>query len=140
MGLTFRASSGFSRTPPLGVRVVPTEDTLDADKDGDTTELVPERDLQGLPVYTADYGSVGNLLEGRYPRFVRLDMRFNWRPHGLRSRWLFYLEFINVTNRENVGRYEATLRPDASSDRPKIEETPTAALPFLPTFGVRFRF
>ena len=67
-------------------------------------------------------------------------MRLNWRPHGLKSRWLFYLEFINVTNRENVGRYEATLRPDPASDRPRIEEAPTAALPFLPTFGVRFRF
>lgn len=140
IGLTFRASSGFARTAPLGVRVVPTEDTLDADKDGNTTELVPERDSQGLPVYTADYGSVGNLLNARYPRFVRLDMRVNWRPRGLKSRWLFYLEFINVTNRENVGRYEATLRPNAASDRPRIEETPTAALPFLPTFGVRFRF
>ncbi|MBX7185584.1 MAG: TonB-dependent receptor [Vicinamibacteria bacterium] len=140
IGITFRASSGFARTAPLGVRVVPTEDTLDADKDGNTSELVPERDSQGLPVYTADYGSVGNLLNARYPRFVRLDMRVNWRPRGLKSRWLFYLEFINVTNRENVGRYEATLRPNAASDRPRIEETPTAALPFLPTFGVRFRF
>lgn len=140
IGLTFRASSGFARTAPLGVRVVPTEDTLDSDQDGNATELIPERDLQGLPVYTANYGSVGNLLQGQYPGFARLDMRVNWRPHGLKSRWLFYLEFINVTNRENVGRYEATLRPDAASDRPRIEETPTAALPFLPTFGVRFRF
>lgn len=140
IGITLRASSGFPRTAPLGVRVVPTEDTLDADKDGNTTELVPERDAQGLPVYTADYGSVGNLLRAQYPWFARLDMRVNWKPRGLRSRWLFYLEFINVTNRENVGRYEATLRPVATSDKPRIEETPAAALPFLPTFGVRFRF
>lgn len=140
IGLTLRASSGFPRTAPLGVRVVPTEDTLDADKDGNTTELVPERDARGLPVYTADYGSVGNLLNARYPLFARLDMRINWKPHGLKSRWLFYLEFINLTNRENVGRYEATLKPVATSDQPRIEETPAAALPFLPTFGVRFRF
>ena len=140
IGFTLRASSGFPRTAPIGVRVVPTEDTLDADKDGNTTELIPERDAHGLPVYTADYGSVGNLLRTQYPRFVRLDMRVNWKPHGLKSRWLFYLEFINVTNRENVGRYEATLRPVATSDRPRIEEIPAAALPFLPTFGVRFRF
>ena len=53
---------------------------------------------------------------------------------------IFYLEFINLTNRENVGRYEATLKPVATSDQPRIEETPAAALPFLPTFGVRFRF
>jgi hypothetical protein len=140
LSFTVRASSGFPRTEPLGVRVVPTEDVLDADKDGNTTELVPERDTLGLPVYTANYGSVSNLLNGRYPWFSRLDLRMNWRPHGLKSRWLFYLEFINVTNRENVGRYDATLRPSAAGSQPVIMEEPAGGLPFLPTFGVRFRF
>jgi len=140
MGFTFRTSTGFPRTAPLGVRVVPVEDALDADHDGNTTELVPERDSLGLPVYTANYGSVANLLGARYPRFTRLDLRFNWRPHGLRSRWLFYLEFINATNRKNVGQYEANLRPVPGAIQPRIEENPTGALPFLPTFGVRFRF
>jgi len=140
LSFTLRASSGFPRTAPIGVRVVPTADVDDADKDGNTTELVPERDALGLPVYTANYGSVSNLLNQRYPWFARLDLRFNWRPHGLRSRWLFYLEFINVTNRENVGRYEASLRPVTTSAQPIVQETPAGALPFLPTFGVRFRF
>jgi len=47
---------------------------------------------------------------------------------------------INATNRKNVGRYEAELRPVAGADRPTIEETPGGTIPFLPTFGVRFRF
>ncbi len=140
LSFTVRASSGFPRTAPLGVRVVPTADTLDVDRDGNTTELIPERDSLGLPVYTADYGSVSNLLNGRYPWFSRIDLRFNWKPHGIKSRWLFYLEFINVTNRQNVGRYDAKLRPSTVSNQPTIVEEPTAALPFLPTFGVRFRF
>jgi outer membrane receptor protein involved in Fe transport len=140
LGFTLRASSGFPRTKPIGVRVVPVEDTLDADKDGNRGELIPERDTLGLPVYTADFGSVENLLQGKYPRFTRLDLRFNWRPRGDASRWLFYLEFINVTNRENVGRYEAKLRPAGTGDRPMVREEAAAALPFLPTFGVRFRF
>lgn len=140
LGFTLRASSGFPRTAPIGVRVVPMTDALDADRDGNTTELVPERDSLGLPVYTADFGSVTNLLRSRYPRFTRLDLRLNWRPRGRASRWLFYLEFINATNRENVGRYEAKLRPVTGGDQPTIEESPAAALPFLPTFGVRFRF
>jgi hypothetical protein len=139
-GFTLRASSGFPRTQPIGVRVVPTADTLDVDKDGNTTELVPERDTLGLPVYTADYGSVSNLLNGRYPWFTRLDLRLNWRPHGLASRWLFYLEFINATNRKNVGRYEAKLIPSAAGSQPTFREEPGGSLPFLPTFGVRFRF
>ena len=140
VGFTVRASSGFPRTKPLGVRVVPVEDLLDADRDGNLTELVPERDDAGLPVYTADFGSAANLLNARYPWFARLDLRLNWRPHGEGSRWLFYLEFINATNRKNVSQYEATLRSTTRSDRPTIEEVPMNGLPFLPTFGIRFRF
>ncbi len=140
VAFTVRAASGFPRTKPLGVRVVPTEDLLDLDQDGNRTELIPERDAAFRPVYVADYGSVTNLLQARYPWFARLDLRVNWRPHGDRSRWLFYLEFINATNRQNVGRYEATLTPTVGGVQPSIEETAAAALPFLPTFGVRLRF
>ena len=140
IGFTLRASSGFPRTRATGVRVVPVADALDADRDGNVTELVPQRDSTGLPVYTADFGSVTNLLLARYPRFTRLDLRVNWRPRGAASRWLFYLEFINATNRKNVGQYETSLRPVTGSDRPRIEEEAGGALPFLPTFGVRFRF
>lgn len=140
VSFTLRASSGFPRTKPIGVRVAPVQDSLDADGDGNTMEWIPQRDSTGLLVYTADYGSITNLLGDRYPLFARLDLRVNWRPHGARSRWLFYLEFINATNRQNVGQYEATLRAAPGAERPVIEETPSAALPFLPTFGVRFRF
>lgn len=140
IGFTLRVASGFPRTRATSVRVVPIEDTLDRDGDGNKTELVPERDPSGLPVYTADFGPVTNLLQARYPRFTRLDLRLNWRPRGDRSRWLFYLEFINATNRTNVGQYETKLRPTSGGDRPAIEEEPSGALPFLPTFGVRFRF
>jgi len=140
IGFTLRASSGFPRTRALAVRVVPTEDTLDDDRDGNVTELVPQRDAVGLPVFTADFGPVTNLLRARYPRFTRLDLRVNWRPRGSASRWLFYLEFINATNRTNVGQYETNLRRVAGSDRPRVEEEAAGALPFLPTFGVRFRF
>ena len=76
---TFCAASGFPRTESLGLRVVPIADTLDADKDGNTTELVPQRDATGLPVYTADFGSVSNLLRARFPVFAPLDLRLNWK-------------------------------------------------------------
>lgn len=140
ISFTLRAASGFPRTKPVGVRVAPVQDSLDQDGDGNTTEWIPQRDDAGFLVYTADYGSITNLLRDRYPLFARLDLRVNWRPRGERSRWLFYLEFINATNRENVGQYEATLRAAPGAETPVIEETPSAALPFLPTFGVRFRF
>lgn len=95
-------ASGFPRTQAIRVRVVPIEDAADADGDGNRSELVPERDPRDC-VYTADFGPVTNLLQARYPRFTRLDLRLNWRPRGGRSRWLFYLEFINATNRANSG-------------------------------------
>ena len=50
------------------------------------------------------------------------------------------LEFINATNRQNVGQYETSLRSVTGADRPRVEEQESGALPFLPTFGVRFRF
>jgi hypothetical protein len=140
VGFTLRAASGFPRTKPIGSRVVATEDTFDDDRDGNRIELVPERDALGLVVYTANFGPVSNLLRARYPVFARLDLRVNWRPRGDLSRWLFYLEVINATNRQNVGQYEAKLRPVSSSERPNVEETPSAGLPRLPTFGIRFRF
>lgn len=140
IGFTLRAASGFPRTKPLGVRVAPIVDTLDANQNGNTSEYLPQYDANGLPVYTADYGSVANLLRDRYPWFARVDLRVNFRPHGERSRWLFYLEFINATNRKNVGRYEAKLVPVAGGTKPMIQESPAASIPFLPTFGVRFRF
>jgi hypothetical protein len=140
VGFTLRAASGFPRTKPIGSRVVATEDSFDDDRDGNRTELVPERDALGLPVYTANFGSVSNLLRAHYPVFMRLDLRVNWRPRGEQSRWLFYLELINATNRQNVGQYEAKLRPVSSGERPNVEETPAAGLPRLPTFGIRFHF
>ena len=57
-----------------------------------------------------------------------------------KRQWLFYLEFINATSRDNVGQYEAKLRPVRGAAEPRIEEVPTTSLPFLPTFGIRFRF
>jgi hypothetical protein len=140
ISFTLRASSGFPRTKAIGVRVVPEEDERDRDRDRNVTELVPQLDGVGLPVYTADFGSVSNLLVARYPTFARLDLRVNWHPRGERSRWLFYLEFINATSRKNVGQYEARLRPDRGGTQPSIEEIPAASIPFLPTFGIRFRF
>jgi hypothetical protein len=47
---------------------------------------------------------------------------------------------INVFGRENAGSIETRLRYDPTGDRPRIVERPVAGVPFLPSFGVRFRF
>ncbi len=140
LALTARVSSGFPYTTVLGLRVNAVPDSSDRDRDGNASELVPERDLLGLLVYAADRGDVSHLLDGRLPVFARVDFRAGLRPKGPHGRWLFYLDVINVLNRKNVGAYETSLVYNPGSDKPAITEKASQAIPFLPTFGVRFRF
>ena len=128
---TARAASGFPRTPFEGVRVASVE------KDG---RFVPERDTQGRLVYVAVAGGLDLLNSERLPFYARLDLRASFRPRGEKGRWQFYVETINALRRKNVSAIDATLEYDPDSDRPKLVETPADGVPFLPTFGVRFRF
>lgn len=140
ISFTLKASSGFPRAPAIGIAVVAVEDAADADGDSNRAELVPQRDPRGLPIYAGSYGGVSNLLSGRLPSFRRLDVRFNWRPRGYEGRWAFYIDVINATNRTNVARYEPDLRANTGSERPLLVEEEQRSIPFLPTFGIRFRF
>jgi outer membrane receptor protein involved in Fe transport len=134
LAATVRAFSGFPRTPVLGLRVA-----ADETADG---RLVPATDAEGRYVYETESGGVSNLDTARLPAFFRLDLRLAWKPRGAGGRWLFYLDAINATNRDNVGRVDPRLAYDAGSalDQPKLLLEPSAALPFLPSFGIRFRF
>jgi outer membrane receptor protein involved in Fe transport len=129
---TFRAFSGFPRTPVRGLRVAASET-----EDG---RLVPALDAEGRYVYETDLGGVSNLNSAVLPDFLRLDLRLNWKPRGNEGRWLFYLDIINVTNRSNAGVVDPRLDYDPTSDLPRLVEEPAAAIPFLPSIGVRFRF
>ncbi|MBP8272906.1 MAG: hypothetical protein KAY59_00660, partial [Acidobacteria bacterium] len=137
---TFRWASGFPRTTPLGLRVAAEADALDADRDGNITELRPARDAQGRLVYAVNYGGVANLNGARLPDFARLDMRLTWKPRGASGRWEFYAEVINVLNRENAGAIDPQLEYDPNSDRPRIVEKRDQSIPRLPTIGLRWRF
>ena len=134
LAATFRAFSGFPTTPVLGLRV-----SADEAEDG---RLLPALDAQGRYVYETDLGGVDNLNTGRLPAFVRLDLRLSWKPRGDAGRWLFYVDVINATDRDNVGQYDPRLSYDPTSalDQPRLTLEPTAAIPFLPSIGVRFRF
>jgi hypothetical protein len=137
---TVRVASGFPRTPVRGLRVAAVEDAGDADGDGNRAELLPERDRDGALVYLVDVGGVDRLLSGRLPLFARVDLRATARPGGRAGRWELYLDVINVLDRENVGFYDPRLEYDPAADRPRLVEEGTASIPFLPSFGVRFRF
>ena len=131
---TARAFSGFPRTPVLGLHVA-AQETADG-------RLVPALDAEGRYVYETDSGDVANLNSARLPAFFRLDLRLSWKPRGDAGRWLFYLDVINATNRENAGQLDPRLAYDPGSplDQPRLLLEPAAAIPFLPSVGVRFRF
>jgi outer membrane receptor protein involved in Fe transport len=131
---TARAFSGFPRTPVLGLRVA-AQETADG-------RLVPALDAEGRYVYETDSGDVANLNTARLPAFFRLDLRLSWKPRGDAGRWLFYLDVINATNRQNAGQIEPRLDydPTPALDQPRLLLEPSAAIPFLPSVGVRFRF
>jgi hypothetical protein len=118
----------------LGLRVA-----ADETEDG---RLTPALDAEGRYVYETDSGDVSNLNTAHLPAFFRLDLRFSWKPRGDAGRWLFYLDVINATNRENAGQIEPRLDYDPASplDQPRLLLERTAAIPFLPSVGVRFRF
>jgi hypothetical protein len=134
VALTGRFASGFPRTPVVGLRVAERADPRDADR------RVPWLDAAGRPVYTIDLGGVANLNSARLPAFARVDLRATWFPGGRAGRWTLYLDVINVLNRDNAGALDPRLEYDPTSDRPRLVEEPTAALPILPSLGVRFRF
>ncbi len=134
LAATARASTGFPRTPVLGLRVA-AQETADG-------RLVPARDAEGRYVYETDSGDVANMNSARLPTFFRLDLRLSWRPRGDAGRFVFYLDVINATNRDNAGQLEPRLDYDPASalDQPRLLLEPSAAIPFLPSVGVRFRF
>ena len=103
---------------------------------------MPALDAEGRYVYETQSGGVSNLNTARLPAFFRLDLRLSWKPRGDAGRWLFYLDVINATNRDNVGQVDPSLAYDPGSalDQPRLVLEPTAAIPFLPSIGVRFRF
>ncbi|MEP6783668.1 MAG: TonB-dependent receptor [Acidobacteriota bacterium] len=140
LATTVRAQSGFPYTPPIGVQVAGVEDLTDHDGDGNVTELVPRFDELGLPIWSVAYGGVDRLNTAHVPVFARADIRLTFRPQWQGGRWQFYIEILNLLNRKNAATLDPELEYDASSDRPKVTMVSGAALPRLPSFGLRFRF
>jgi hypothetical protein len=134
---TVRVASGFPYTPVQGLLVASAAIT---DVNGNTIAYVPQQDPAGLYIWTTNPGGVSNLNTGRLPVFARVDMRVTFRPSRSNNRWLLYVEVINALNRKNTGAYETKLEYDPGSDRPRITQSPTAALPLIPSFGCRFNF
>jgi outer membrane receptor protein involved in Fe transport len=132
LAATFRAFSGFPRTPVLGLRVS-ADETLDG-------RLVPAVDAEGRYVYETSLGDVSNLNSSRLPTYARLDLRLSWLPGGSDGSWLVYLDVINATNRKNAASIEPRLEYEPSGTQPRLVEEGSGRIPLLPSIGVRFRF
>ena len=132
LAATARLATGFSRTPPVGLRVW-------ADTD-DRNRLVPGTDLDGNVIYAVDYGGVENLNSGRLPHYARVDIRATYRPGGSSGRWSLYMEVLNLLGRDNPVELEPRLEHDPDSTMPRLSETAAQGFPRIPTFGFRMRF
>jgi hypothetical protein len=91
-------------------------------------------------MYTVDLGDVSNINRGRLPYYSRIDLRLTYRPGGDAGRFGFYVEVINLLNRDNAIGMEPRLEYDPDSVVPRVVELPSEAFPLLPTFGIRYRF
>jgi len=134
LATTVRLASGFPYTPALGLRVSAIQDPNDPER------LIPERDPAGNLVYTIDRGNLDNLNNAQLPFYARVDARATYTPKWGRDHLRLYLDFINLLGRDNAGTLLSKLEYDASSDRPRIVETPEGAMPFLPSFGIHYTF
>ncbi len=137
VGATARLASGFPYTPVVGLRVAADSETDDA---GNVLRYFPQTDANGLYVWTPDLGSTENLNEARLPVFARVDLRATFRPSWAANRWQFYVEAINVLNRDNAGTLSPVLEYDPAGDRPRLTYERQGGIPFLPSVGIRFQF
>ena len=132
VAMTGQVATGFPYTVATGLRVSAEEENIG--------RLIPKRDSTSALVYAVDFGSPANLHRGRLPHYARVDLRISQRPGGESGRWSWYVEVINLLNRDNPVEMETQLvhAPDALV--PSLVESPTAGFPILPSFGVRVRF
>ena len=132
LAATARLATGFSHTPPVGLRVSAVADDRD--------RLVPGTDVDGNLIYAVDYGGVENLNAGRLPYYARVDLRATYRRGGATGRWSLYMEVLNLLGRDNPVELEPRLEHDPDSNMPRLSESAAQGFPRIPTFGFRLRF
>jgi hypothetical protein len=132
-----RVASGFPYDPVLGLVVAARPVNDDA---GNLVKYVPDVDANGLYVWTTTKGGVENLNSATLPVFARVDVRATFKPSWFSGRWQFYVEVINVLNRENAGSLDPVLAYNPAGDRPSVSYERQGAFPLLPSIGIRCRF
>lgn len=128
---TAQVATGFPYTPAVAVHVDTVEDVRG--------RLVPSRDKYGTLDYIAYQGGLDALHQERLGHYARVDLRIAHQPGGPSSRWSWYVEVINLLDRDNPLDVEHHLHY-SSDAAPTIQTEPLGGFPIIPSFGVRVRF
>ncbi len=131
LGVRWNYGSGFPYTPAVGIK--PRIRMMKGEE-----ENIPEIETigeSGRVILDPDFGDTMNRNSARLPPYSRIDLRVNWSASifGLESD--FYVDIINLFNRENIITYNYTI-----NDELEPEPSPALLLPFIPTFGISVRF
>lgn len=138
VGLRWQYGSGFPNSTPLGIK--PRILYVDQNGDGNPeTPIIATRrpfnnpNAEGEVIYDIDFGN--QKLNSRRPEYHRLDVRFNFFTNFWNLDWVFYLDVINVYNRQNVIGYDYFINDDLTLGREANN-----MFPILPTFGFAVKF
>ncbi len=123
LGARFNYSSNFPVTLPQGIRprVV-----------GDSLAVLP---ILNLVQFNFDFGNETRRFSDKKPIYHRLDVRATAYTKFWNIDWAFYLDVINVYNRQNVIGYDFYI-----DDNLKVKLKTIGQFPILPTIGVNARF
>jgi hypothetical protein len=132
LSVTFTYGSGFPWTYPVGItpRIVQVRDTTTGQMVGKI-----DTDWRGV-IFNVDRGGLANINQGRLPDYHRLDVRVTTYTNWFGWKWSWYLDVINVYNRQNVvGIFYRVNR-----DTMELIERRSTMFPILPTFGFSVTF
>ncbi len=123
LGARFNYSSNFPVTLPVGIRprVV-----------GDSLAVLP---ILNITQFDFDFGGESNKLAFKKPDYHRLDLRATAYTKFWGVDWGFYLDVVNVYNRQNVIGYDFYI-----DENLQVKIKPIGQFPILPTIGVNARF
>ena len=123
LGARFNFSSNFPVTKPIGIkpRVV-----------GDSLAVLP---ILNIVQFDFDFGSQANIYSEKKPDYHRLDIRATAYSEFWNIDWAFYIDVINVYNRQNVIGYDYYI-----DNNLKVQAKPIGQFPLLPTLGINARF
>jgi len=123
LGARFNYASNFPVTKPVGIK----PRTV-----GDSLATLP---ILNTVQFDFDFGDQSNTFSQKKPDYHRLDVRATAYTKFWGIDWAFYLDVINVYNRQNVIAYDYYIDENLN-----VREKRIGQFPLLPTIGINARF